>query len=449
MPAPAEPRRRGVLAPLSAAAAQAALSPPRLPAAALAEVALARQAAALAVPVRLDVPVAGGRTLLARALHAQSGRAGPLVVAEGRCRALRDLPAGASVLIDAETLTVPAAAVVESLLDDGSAWLLLGAPSGACLPAAVAARFDAVTVCVPPLRSRGAELPDLARHLCASLRARRDAAPPVLTDAALAWLTAQPWPGDVGELEATLARAMLRVDGPSLDLPHLTDTAPPALAAGGRHHDQLEFLVAQLAHELRNPLTAVRTFAQLPGLADDPALRERFSALTDEAVGRMDGLLENATAFARLGAPSPATVELAALLDGLVAEVRPALAERAITLAYASPNGARCTADREQLAYALRNVLAGVAREARPEDAVRIDAAAPGVVRVDFDDRHGTAGQLRRAVLGDTDASDVLALPFTLARAVLERNGGGLAVRRQPDGRALLEMRLPGSLDGG
>jgi hypothetical protein len=163
----------------------------------------------------------------------------------------------------------------------------------------------------------------------------------------------------------------------------------------------------------------------------------------------MDGLLDNTAAFARLGAPSPGDVELGPLLDALVAEVRPTLAERAITLDYTSPDGARCTADRAQLAYALRAVLAGVAREAPSEDAVRIDAAAPGLVRVDFDDRQGTGERLRRVVLGDADAA-ILSLPFALARAVLERNGGGLGVRRRSDGRALLEMRLPGgSLDGG
>ena len=450
MPAPAEPRRRGALPSLPAAAARAALSPPRLPAAALAGVALARRAAALAVPVWLEVPAAGGRTLLARALHAESGRPGPLVVAEGRCRALRDVPAGASLLVDLERLTVPAVAAVEALLDDATTWLLLASAPGAVIPPTLAARLGGVAVRVPPLDSRGAQVGDLARHLLAALNARRGAAPPVLTRAALDWLTAQAWPGDVAELEAVLARALLVADGPIVDVAHVAGAAPsPAPADDGRSA-QLEFLVAQLAHELRNPLAAVKTFAQLPGLADDPALRARFTALTDDAVERMDGLLDNTTAFARMGPPAPTDVELGPLMDALVAEVRPTLAERTIGLDYASPNGARCTADREQLAYALRNVFAGVAREASPEDAVRIDAAAAGVVRVDFDDRHGTAERLRRVVLDDAAAPGLLALSFTLARAVLERNGGGLAMRRQPDGRARLEVRLPGaSSEGG
>lgn len=443
MPAPVEPRRRAVLPPLPAAAARAALSPPRLPATAVAAAVMAREAAALALPVRLDVPAGYGRTLLARALHAEGGRPGPLVVAEGRRRALHHLPAGASVLLDLDTVTEPAAAVLEALLDDGAAWLLVAAPAGAALPIALASRLDGVTLRIPPLHQRPADVPALARHVVAVLGSRRGAPPALLTDAAIAWLVAQPWPGDVAELEATLGRALLRAGASPIGVAHLAEVAGAAPAPPDDRRAHLEYLVAQLAHELRNPLTAVKAFAQLPGLGDDPALRTRFAALTDDAIARMDALLENASAFAGLGTPAPGDVDLGPLLDGLVAEIRPGLAARAIPLDYASPNGARCTADRAQLAYALRNVLAGAAHEAPPQHPLRIDAATPGVVRIDFDDR-GTAGGLGR-VLAEDDTPAPLQLPFTLARAVLERNGGTLAVQRQPDGRALLEVRLPGS----
>ncbi len=412
------------------------------------EVGIARRAASLAVPVRLDVPVAGGRTLLARALHAESERPGPLLVVDGRSRGLLDVPAGASILVEIERLTMPAVAAVEALLDDGAVWLLLASAPGAVLPPPLDARAGAVAVHVPPLASRGAEIAALARHLLAMRAGNHGAPAPLLTDAAADWLERRPWPGDVAELEAVVARALVLADAPVVDIAHLAGAAADPLPARDGRRAQVEFLVAQLAHELRNPLAAVKTFAQLPGLADDAALRARFGALVDDAVGRMDGLLEHTAAFARLGTPAPAEVELGPLMDALVAEVRPALAERAIALDYRSPNGARCTTDREQLAYALRSIFAGVAQEAPGDEAVRIDAATPGLVHIEFDDRQGPAGRLRRVVLDD-DAADVLALPFTLARAVLDRNGGGLAMGRRDDGRARLEVRLPGASSQG
>ena len=124
MSEPAEPDDLAVLPPLAAEAARAILSPPRLPAAESGAVALAIDAGAIAVPVRLEVPATTGRTVLARALHGQSGRAGPLLAPE-LGRTLRVLPAGASALVHAEILTRATIPLVESLIDDGAAWLLL------------------------------------------------------------------------------------------------------------------------------------------------------------------------------------------------------------------------------------------------------------------------------------------------------------------------------------
>ncbi len=108
--------------------------------------------------------------------------------------------------------------------------------------------------------------------------------------------------------------------------------------------------------------------------------------------------------------------------------------------------------DREQVAYALRNVLGGIAREVPAQDAVRVDAGSAGFVRVDFDDRDGTAERLRRLVVAehavDPDDRTLLPLVFTLARAVLERNGGALTMQARPDGRAAIEVRLGGPVSG-
>jgi hypothetical protein len=355
---------------------------------------------------------------------------------------------GASVLIHAEALTPPAVPVLESLIDDGAAWLLVCVSDGHPLPAVLAPRLEAVRVRVSPLGERLAELPELARHLLRVLNARRGGSPPALMDDAVAQLCARPWPGDIAELEAVLARAMLRAEDGPIAARHLTDTgglAPAAVAADTRR-TQLEYLVAEMAHELRNPLATVKTFAQLPGLPENAELRARFAALADDAVTRMNDMLENVLAFARLGTPAPVDVELGPLLDGLLADARPAFAERGIALDYVPANGARCFVDREQIAYAVRNVLAGISREAPGQDVVRIDAASAGLVRVDFDDRDGAGTRLRRLVLAehgvDPDDRTLLPLVFTLARAVLERNGGTLSMRTGAKGRAALEMRL-------
>jgi hypothetical protein len=167
----------------------------------------------------------------------------------------------------------------------------------------------------------------------------------------------------------------------------------------------------------------------------------------------MDDLLENVLAFARQGAPRPLAVEIGSLLDGVVAEVEPELAARGVRLHYVGANGSRLSADTDQLAYALRNLLAGVLREVPPGDALQVDGRMPGVVRIVFAGRDAAAARLRQLIAADAgfDPHDPTLLPlsFTLARAVLERNGGALEVRADGDGRTMLEVHLPGGAAGG
>jgi hypothetical protein len=108
---------------------------------------------------------------------------------------------------------------------------------------------------------------------------------------------------------------------------------------------------------------------------------------------------------------------------------------------------ARCAADPEHVAYALRNLLAGIVREVPPREDLTVDASANGVVRVGFAAGGAAASRLRRlaAPEGALDLNDptLLPLPFTLARAVIERNGGTLGVVPDADGRTTLVVRLP------
>ncbi len=207
-----------------------------------------------------------------------------------------------------------------------------------------------------------------------------------------------------------IARGLLRAGTATITARHLagedapapSEPAPTARSAGAA---RVEYLAAEMAHELKNPLVTIKTFADhLPAMLDDAELRTRFSGLANESIARMDDLLENVLAFARQGAPQPSTVEIGPLLDSVVAEVEPELAARGVRLDYAGANGARRSADADQLAYALRNLLGGVLREVPPGDALQVDGTTPGVVRVVFAGRDGRerlrrgAGRGRRGI---------------------------------------------------
>ncbi len=80
-------------------------------------------------------------------------------------------------------------------------------------------RLNLITLRLPTLSERRSDIPLLARHFLAraAVAFGNASTPPMITAAALAWLTDQNWPGNVRQLEQFLARAVLVLDGPALD----------------------------------------------------------------------------------------------------------------------------------------------------------------------------------------------------------------------------------------
>jgi nitrogen-specific signal transduction histidine kinase len=82
-------------------------------------------------------------------------------------------------------------------------------------------------------------------------------------------------------------------------------------------------LARSLAHEVRNPLVAIRTFASLlPERADDPTFREEFSKMVGADVDRIEGVLDRLGSFAELPSDPPDRVDVAAVVEAQLEALR-------------------------------------------------------------------------------------------------------------------------------
>jgi signal transduction histidine kinase len=367
------------------------------------------------------------------------------------------------------------------VLDDATVWVV-GLGRADDLPAALAVRLAACIVHVPPLARRTLELPALSAGILHTLAQRAGRPTPALSPRARTHLATRDWPGDVLELEAVLAGAMAATEAPTLDLtdvggagnaeasipeepvpqpPPTTNPGaavaplPPSDATAVAASDpRLERLLAELAHEILNPLVTVKTFADhLPQLLDDAPLREQFASRTNEAVTRIQQLLDNVAEFSRFDAPRTTSVKVAAMLDQVLAEAAPELESRSLAVRRVGEPDVTCAGDAEQLEYALRNLMAGVVRETPPRDGFTVETTQNGTVRLQFSAGKTAAARLRRLVSSDDAESladpQVLPLAFSLARAVIERNGGRLDVEGGDGGTTTLVVRLPTASDEG
>src|SRR5204863_8761924 len=118
------------------------------------------------------------------------------------------------------------------------------------------------------------------------------------------------------ELLSTLAnQAAIAIDNARLyeNLKQCQDTL--------RRADRLSslgLLTAGLAHEIRNPLVAIRTFTQLlPERYDDAEFREGFQGLALKEVDRICGLITDLLSFARPSRPNVAEENLNDVVESI------------------------------------------------------------------------------------------------------------------------------------
>ena len=82
-------------------------------------------------------------------------------------------------------------------------------------------RLNGISLTIPPLRERRAEISALSRQFLEHFAAELGVSPPTLSAQAHAWLSSYAFPGNIRELQNMLERAILLARGGSIELEHL------------------------------------------------------------------------------------------------------------------------------------------------------------------------------------------------------------------------------------
>jgi signal transduction histidine kinase len=159
------------------------------------------------------------------------------------------------------------------------------------------------------------------------------------------------------ELLSTLAnQAAIAIENARLyeNLKHSQDTL--------RRADRLSslgLLTAGLAHEIRNPLVAIRTFTQLlPERYDDADFREGFQGLALKEVDRICGLINDLLSFARPSRPNVAEENMNDVVDGIARILETEAKEKAVEIKRDfALNLPRVWIDREQMKQVFMNLI--------------------------------------------------------------------------------------------
>jgi DNA-binding NtrC family response regulator len=360
-------------------------------------------------------------------------------------------------------------------------------------------RLATLTLRLEPLRDRLGDVPALAGALAQEYGARLNLGKVGFAPDAIERLSNYLWFGNLNEIEVAIARTLagrrkeliaaadliLGADADAIAPPaapvekpaveerpaieqkpvteekEAAERKPPAAApvppagngytqlarAGNGDSPDIRLLINELAHELKNPMVTIKTFAQLLGERfDDAAFRARFQDTVGSDIERMDDLLEAMLDFSRFTHPTAEKIALYEQVRRALEEIVPECIKKGATIRWGKKNEAgEVFADEMQLRYAIKNVLRAVLAQVRPAAEIQIDLEGEGRVEVSYAPEGGRLSPLNQYLdLSPSKAEDeAVPLRILLAKILLERNGGAIKVNRLDGGRVRIRAELP------
>jgi PAS domain S-box-containing protein len=202
-----------------------------------------------------------------------------------------------------------------------------------------------------------------------------------------------------------------------------------------------------LAHQIRTPLSTISNAAavlrrQLAGVEARDA--RQALAIIDEEIKEANRIITDLLDFARVRPPSVAPIAVDALLDGVLAAVRP---PGSVEIARQVAPGLTILVDERQTRDAICNVIRN-AVEAMDEEGrltLRAEAEPPNACIIVEDTGPGVEEEALVHLFEPlvTTKALGLGLGLTTARALIENQGGGIRYVKPDGSGARFEIRVP------
>jgi len=223
--------------------------------------------------------------------------------------------------------------------------------------------------------------------------------------------------------------------------------------------DAIESFAADVAHELKNPLTSLRSAVDMFSRARDDESRTRLMAIVKTDVKRIDRLITDISDASRLDAElsreASSPVDIARLLETIVEIYRMMELPRGVKvdLNLDLPPDARVIGRDERLGQIVRNLVDNAVSFSPKDGTVTISAATEdGKVRVTVDDEGpGIPPDNLETIFKrfyterpqDHDFGKNSGLGLSIARQIANGVGGRIWAENRPEGGARFVVLLP------
>jgi signal transduction histidine kinase len=205
-------------------------------------------------------------------------------------------------------------------------------------------------------------------------------------------------------------------------------------------------LAAGLAHELGNPLAAVRGYLEILGMGDVPGADEILERCTRE-VERMHAILRGTLDFARQERPEAGEVDVTELLAEAARTVRHQAPFRAVDLRLHVDGAPVLWGDAAKLHQVLVNLLLNAAAAGARTIRLQASSSPEEVWIACQDDGEGVPpehlGRLFEPFFTTRAPGQGTGLGLAVSHRILEQHGGRIDVASEPGHGACFTLRLP------
>lgn len=225
----------------------------------------------------------------------------------------------------------------------------------------------------------------------------------------------------------------------------MADALEKSFAELAAERDALRTFVADASHELRTPITALRTFNELlqEAAAADPAAQAEFLAESGLQVQRLERITESLLNLSRFDGGlvelELTEVPVAELVDTVVTLLRPVAVERSVALSpisVADDLTVRC--DQQQIERALTNLVENALKFTPAGGQVRVGATAvsEGIALWVEDSGIGIAPAeqtaiFRRFYRGQNAPNGGSGLGLAIVQSIVQAHGGRVTVESE------------------
>ena len=219
----------------------------------------------------------------------------------------------------------------------------------------------------------------------------------------------------------------------------------------------LGLLTAGLAHEIRNPLVAIRTFTQLlPERYNDAEFREGFQGLALKEVDRICGLITDLLSFARPSKPNVAPEDMSDVVEGIARILETQAKEKGVEIVRDfGANLPKVWIDREQMKQVFMNLILNAIQAMKDGGSIVVST------RVYSRNRTGEMGQFVQVEIRDsgigipeenlehifdpffTNKDEGSGLGLSISHQIVQEHGGYITVESKLEKGTAFFINLP------